>query len=102
MGIRKEIKTVLREMDVRDPRQTIAAIERLVTAKITKPKKVPHLIVTQGSVEAKGVKLEDAQVLLKKALSSVERTKQFAGNTYNKERNPCDTCPDKAGCPDAN
>lgn len=104
MGIRKEIKQAIKDMDVRDPILAVAAIEKIVNR--PKPPKTPHLIVREGEVEAKGVKLEDAPKLLRAALTMTEGVRIAEAVVskalrIDKDANPCDNCPEKAGCPDA-
>ena len=50
---KKEVKAIIAGQDVRDPRAALLAIERLLDAKITGPKKPEKLLritVTEGSL----------------------------------------------------
>jgi len=50
---KKEVKAIIADQDVRDPRATLLAIERLCDAKISGPKKPEKLLritVTRGSL----------------------------------------------------
>lgn len=97
MGIRKEIKEVIRTMDVRDPRLALEAIQKIVTRKKPEVKKVPYIKITEengdGVVVGSGLTMRESIPLLIKGLKAVARE-------INEEEG-CNTCSDKAGCPDA-
>lgn len=98
MGIRKEIKEVLRTSDVRDPHLTLLAIEKIVNRKKPEVKKVPYIKITEengdGVVVGSGLTMRESIPLLIKGLKAVARE-------INEEEG-CNTCPNKEGCPDAN
>lgn len=97
MGIRKEIKQVLRDLDVRDPHLTLFAIEQIVKRKKPKVKKVPYIKITEGNgdgiVTGSGLTMRESIPLLIKGLKLVARE-------INNEEG-CEGYPNKEGCPDA-
>lgn len=94
MGIRKEIKEVLRMMDVRDPRLALEAIQKIVARPKPEVKKVPYIKITEedgdGIVTGSGLTMRESIPLLIKGLKAVAR-----------EINNEEGCPNKEGCPDA-
>ena len=99
MGIRKEIKEVLRTMDVRDPRQALVVIESLVNLpKAPKPDSAPSITIIkigddEYDVVGNGIPLKDSPGVLIRALKAVARTLA--------DDNGCKGCPNKEGCRDA-
>lgn len=97
MGIRKEIKEVIRTMDVRDPWLALEAIQKIVARKKPKVKEQPYVKITQdgddGMVVGSGLTMRESIPLLIKGLKAVARE-------INEEEG-CAGCPNKEGCPDA-
>ena len=97
MGIRKEIKQVLRDIDVRSPWPSIYAIEKIVNRPKPEKPDVPYIKITKDgdeiTVTGHGVSMQDTVPVLIRALKAVARDLKDAAS--------CQDCPDKAGCPDA-
>ena len=97
MGIRNEIKQVLRDIDVRSPWPSIYAIEKIVNRPKPKVKKVPYIKITkegdESTVTGHGVSRQDAAPLLIRALKAVARDLEDGA--------ACQDCANKEECPDA-